>query len=179
MVDWNVVVTVREDAFTRVFRLFSEFGKVRRAGYYNVFVLKVEDRRRFLDSLSGLLATDPDLLKAVSRVMPAEIVFTFQDRESFEAQARAAALEWLPRLAGMSLHVRMHRRGFHEQISSPDEERFLAEAILERLEDRGTPGRITFEDPDAILDVDTVDNRAGLALWTREELSRYPFLNLD
>ena len=46
MLDWNVVVTVREDAFTRIFRLFSEFGKVRRAGYYNVFVLKVEDRER-------------------------------------------------------------------------------------------------------------------------------------
>jgi tRNA(Ser,Leu) C12 N-acetylase TAN1 len=37
---------------------------------------------------------------------------------------------------------------------------------------------VVFDDPDAILSVDTVGDRAGLALWTREELRRYPFLGL-
>jgi hypothetical protein len=43
----------------------------------------------------------------------------------------------------------------------------------------GNPGRITFADPDAILALETVDCRAGLSLWSREDLQRYPFLHLD
>ena len=33
-----------------------------------------------------------------------------------------------------------------------------------------------FEDPDCVLLIETVGQRGGLALWTREELKRYPFL---
>jgi len=55
----------------------------------------------------------------------------------------------------------------------------LDEALLETLEHRGTPGRIDFDDPDFILDVETVGQRAGMSLWTREDLHRYPFLKLD
>ncbi len=179
MLDWNVVVTVHEDAFTRACQIFSQFGEVRRSGYYNVFLLNVGDRSDFLGRLSALVVNAPDLLKVVSRVMPAEITFTFQDRENFESQARAVVLDWTPKLAGKSFHVRMHRRGFHQQMSSHDEEHFLDDVILQALEERGTPGKITFEDPDVIIDVDTVDNRAGLSIWTRDDLSRYPFLKLD
>ena len=82
MVDWNVVVTVHEDAFTRACQIFSQFGEVRRSGYYNVFLLNVGDRSDFLGRLSALVVNAPDLLKVVSRVMPAEITFTFQDREN-------------------------------------------------------------------------------------------------
>ncbi len=179
MHNWNVVVTAHQDTFTRACQIFSQFGEVHRSGYYNVILLHVEDRTGFLDRLSTLIATVPNVLNVVSRVMPAEVMFSVPDRESFETQARAVALEWLPKLAGKSFHVRMHRRGFREQMSSQDEERFLDGAILSALEAEGTPGRITFEDPDAIIDVDTVDNRAGLSIWTREDLSRYPFLKLD
>jgi hypothetical protein len=56
---------------------------------------------------------------------------------------------------------------------------FLDKVLLEALAQAGTPGQITFDDPDAIVAVETVGNRAGLALWTREDLQRYPFLNLD
>lgn len=179
MLDWNVVVTVHGDAFTQACRIFSQFGEVRRSGYYNVFLLRVEDRQGFIDRLAALVSNTPELLKMVSRVMPAETTFTFQDREGFEAKARAVALEWAPKLAGKSFHVRMHRRGFHERMSSQDEERFLDEVILDALEAQGTPARISFEDPDAIIDVDTVDNKAGFSIWTREDLARYPFLKLD
>jgi hypothetical protein len=51
--------------------------------------------------------------------------------------------------------------------------------LLEALKKANTPGRITFDDPDAILALETVDCQAGLSLWTRQELQRYPFLRLD
>jgi tRNA(Ser,Leu) C12 N-acetylase TAN1 len=43
----------------------------------------------------------------------------------------------------------------------------------------GTPARVTFEDPDFIVAVETVGQRAGMSLWSREELQRYPFVRLD
>jgi tRNA(Ser,Leu) C12 N-acetylase TAN1 len=41
------------------------------------------------------------------------------------------------------------------------------------------PASIDFQDPDAILAVETVGQRGGLSLWTREQLRTYPFLGLD
>ena len=179
MFDWNVVVTVHQDAYTRSCQIFSQFGEVRRCGYYNVFLLKVPDQRKFLERLSALTTTVPELLEMVSRVMPAEITFDFEDRDSFESKARDMALRWVPMLLGKSFHVRMHRRGFHDQMSSREEERFLDEAILTALADEERPGHISFEDPDIIIDVDSVDGRAGLSCWTRDDLAKYPFLKLD
>ena len=82
-------------------------------------------------------------------------------------------------LRGSSFHVRMHRRGFKGRLSSQREEQFLDHYILTRLEQEQCSGRITFDDPDAIITVETVGQRAGIALWSREERERYLFLNLD
>lgn len=49
----------------------------------------------------------------------------------------------------------------------------------EALEARGTPARIDFSDPDAILAVETVGQRAGLSLWSREVIARHPLPGLD
>ena len=73
----------------------------------------------------------------------------------------------------------MHHRGFKGRISSHDEERFLDHLLLEELGKIGNPGHITFEDPDAIVVVETVGQQAGLSCWTREDLQRYPLLRLD
>ena len=61
-------------------------------------------------------------------------------------------------------------------VSTPKEERFLDEALLDALDAEGAPGRIAFTDPDAILQIETIDGRAGISLWDREDLQRYPFL---
>jgi tRNA(Ser,Leu) C12 N-acetylase TAN1 len=75
--------------------------------------------------------------------------------------------------------VRLHRRGFKGRLSTPEEERFLDDALLEALQAAGTPCSLSFDDPDAIIQIETVGNRAGLSLWTREDLARYPFLRVD
>jgi tRNA(Ser,Leu) C12 N-acetylase TAN1 len=82
------------------------------------------------------------------------------------------------RLKGKSFHVRMHRRGFKGKISTVEEERMLNEVILKALEDLGMPGRLNFDDPDAIVAVETLGQHAGFSLWTREDLKQYPFLRL-
>jgi tRNA(Ser,Leu) C12 N-acetylase TAN1 len=179
MHDWNVVISVREDGYTRARQLLQRYGPVYHTDYYNVLVMKVDDIPRLLEELRARVGEDPSILAAVARVLPAVRCFDFRSHDDFEARAREAALAWVPELAHKSFHVRLHRRGLKEQLPRPEEERSLDQALLEALERAGTPGRISFEDPDAILAVETVGHRAGLGLWTREDLGRYPFLRPD
>jgi tRNA(Ser,Leu) C12 N-acetylase TAN1 len=88
-------------------------------------------------------------------------------------------LAWAPALAGKSFHVRLHRRGFKGRLSTPEEERFFDDALLGALQSTGAPGSLAFDDPDAIIQIETVGNRAGISLWSREDLARYPFLKVD
>jgi tRNA(Ser,Leu) C12 N-acetylase TAN1 len=39
--------------------------------------------------------------------------------------------------------------------------------------------RIDFDDPDYIIDIETVGQRAGMSLWSREHRLRYALLKLD
>ena len=178
MPDWTVVATTREEGFDRARQLLSQFGQVFRTGYFNVLLLVPDDPDSFLDRFATMVENVPQVMDVLSRVVPAADGFTFESPEDFEAKARAIVLGWASRLYGKSFYVRMHRRGFKGRLPSQHEERFLDDALLERLREAGGPGRIDFEDPDAVIDVETVDNRAGLSFWTREDLKRYPFLKV-
>lgn len=178
--DWNVVVTVREDGFRRSLALLRQLGKVQPTEYHNVLVMKVDDVGIFLEALDRRVREDPTILESgISHAVPGGPCFVFQSADEFEAKAKALALDLVPALAGKSFHVRLHRRGFKGRISSPEEERFLDHVLLEALAARRTPGPISFDDPDAILVLETVSNHASLSLWSRNDLQRYPFLQLD
>ncbi len=179
MRDWNVIVTVREGGYRRVRKLLREFGAVSPSGFLNLLVMRVDDPKQLLEALTARATREPDDLAYLGRVAPIRSTFTFQSPEEFEARAREAALAFLPELAGKAFHVRMHRHGFKGRLSSHEEERLLGAILYEALAKAGTPGHVTFEDPDAILVVETLGNKAGVSLWTREELRRYPFLRLD
>jgi tRNA(Ser,Leu) C12 N-acetylase TAN1 len=179
MRDWNVVVTVREGGYHRIRKLLRELGAVSPSGFQNVLIMRVDDPKRLLEVLAESVAREPDALAFLGRVLPVRSIFTFQSPEEFEARVRDAGLAFLPELAGRKFHVRMYRHGFKGRLSSQAEERLLGKILQEALEKAGTPGHVTFEDPDAIFAMETLGNRAGLSLWTREDLRRYPFLRLD
>jgi hypothetical protein len=96
----------------------------------------------------------------------------------FKAKARDIAVLWAPMLKGKSSPVRLHRRGFKGTLSTPKEEHFLDEALLDALEAEGAPGHIAFTGPAAIPRIETIDGRAGISLWRRQDLQRYPFLGV-
>ena len=179
MLHWNVVVNLHEHGFRRAFKLLQGLGAVYTTEFLNVLVMEVSNIPRFLETLNAWLSDEPSLVKLTSRIVPVTATFSFQSPEEFETKATEAVFYWMPQLAGQSFHVRMHRRGFKGRISSHDEERFLDKILLEELEKKGNPGHITFEDPDAIIVVETVGQQAGLSCWTREDLQRYPLLKLD
>jgi tRNA(Ser,Leu) C12 N-acetylase TAN1 len=179
MKDWNVVASVQPEGYNRARRILQRWGPVERTDYFNVLVARAEDLEALLEGLLDLAEREPRTLGILGRVVPARRTFDFHSAEEFEELSRQACLHWAGALAGKSFHVRMHRRGFKGRMSSQTEEQLLDGVLLGAIEAAEAPGRITFDDPDAILAIETVGGRAGLSLWTREELARYPFLGLD
>ncbi len=179
MKDWNVVVNIHERRLKHAFNILERFGEVKKSEFFNVLVMKVHDVGEMMEGLRKLTVEDPETAGTIARLVPASHTFNFQTPEEFEEQAKETVAGWIPELGWKSFHVRMHRRGFKGKLSSTKEEQFLDGFILRSLEETGTPGRVTFEDPDVIIDIETVGQRAGLSRWSRDDLKRYPFLKLD
>jgi tRNA(Ser,Leu) C12 N-acetylase TAN1 len=177
--DWNVAVTFAERTFGEARILLAKWGKLRRTQFHNVSVMSVVDPVVFREEFAAAVHEAPGILNSVSHVTAFEQTFEFSDASDFQRQARATILEWVPRLARKSFHVRLHRRGLKGVISTPAEERLLDDVLLEALVAAGTPGKICFDDPDAIVLIETVGNRAGLALHTRRDLAQKPFIAAD
>lgn len=178
-VSWNVVVTLEGRGFSDAVELLSYYGRVATTDFYNVVLLEVDDLLELLERLrldaKGIAEVDDHL----SRVLPVQRTFRFGTREELEERAKAVLSEWIPRLSGKSFYVRMHRRGKRRALSSQEIEQSLAGFVLDALDERDDPGEVDFGDPDLVVDLETVGGEAGLALWTREEIERYPFLRLD
>ncbi len=177
--DWNVVATTQSDSFLRAQQLLARFGAVASTDLYNVIVMRVNDPSAFLRAFADRAATDPRLLNSIARIVPLRHTFDFSGRDEFERRATESILRLAGELEGRSFHVRVKRRGHKGEISSRSEETLLQTVLIGELARRGRPGRISYDDPDAIIDVETAGDRAGLSLWTREDIARFPFLKTD
>ncbi len=178
MSDWNVVATLRGSEFRKATRLLGEFGRVERTPYYNVVVAEVADPRKLLESLDERLGHARDASAPIASVIPVTRTFRFQGEADLEAKANEVMRGLAPSLAGKSFHVRVHHRGARG-VSGRDLEQKLAGVVLDALSEAGASGRIKFADPDAIVDVELVGARAGVSMWTRDELRQFPILHLD
>ncbi len=179
MKEWNIVITVFQDGFRCALRALRKLGEVDHGHYHNVLLMRVDDPMALLQAIEQQTVQEPALFDAISRVAPAMRTFEFHSAEEFKEKAKAAVLEWVPHLAGRSFHVRLHRRGFKHELESPEAEKYLGEALVDALAWQGTPGSISFSDPDVVISIDTIDQRAGLAVFTRADLAQHPLLRPD
>ncbi|MBJ6726242.1 THUMP domain-containing protein [Geomesophilobacter sediminis] len=179
MNDWNVVVTVYDGGYHPARRFLRRFGPVEQTEYFNILLMRVPHPRQLLELLLEEGERDPHGFAALARVMPIDAAFSFMSAAEFEETAKEVVAPWVPRLCGKRFHVRMHRRGFKGRMSSLDEERFLDTWLLEATEAAGDPARMAFEDPDLIIAVETMGPRAGVSIWSDEELKRFKLLHLD
>jgi tRNA(Ser,Leu) C12 N-acetylase TAN1 len=147
--------------------------------FRNVLLVHVDNVENFTRSLDARVAAEPGVMNLISRVIPSTRTFNFQTPAEFDERAGEIVLKLAPGLAGKRFHIRIHRRGFKHRLSSHDEEQHLSKVALEALAAAGTPAAITFEDPDIIIAIEMVGQRAAVSLWTREQLRQYPFLRLD
>lgn len=176
--DWNVVVTVYNGGGRLARRGLRKLGRLKRSGHFNVRLMTAKDPAGLLDELERRADAEPALIDAISRVAPAQAGFDFQGAEDFERRFRGAAAAWLERLAGKSFHVRLHRRGDGFDGTQSEEAR-LGAILMAELGRRGLAARVEFKDPDFVLAIDAVDGRAGIGLWTREDLRCHRFLRPD
>ena len=127
---WNAIVTARGDRLPQARRVLRALGCVERTGFYNVLAMNVDDPEHRIDRLERLFAEHPAAVEAVAHIFPAERCFEFSSPAESESKAREVALAWVPRLAGKTLHVRVHRRGRKGTLVSPEAERAIADALL-------------------------------------------------
>jgi hypothetical protein len=176
---WNVVVTLSEATAAAARRALRRWGRLVNTGYFHVLAMAVDEPQRFLREFGDAVAETPGLLNFVSHVFPAQSSFNFATVEEFEETARKTVLPWAPILAGRTFHVRLHRRGMKGTLSTPKEERFLDDALLAATSGAGAPAQIAFDDADYAIQIETIDHRAGISLWSRADLQRYPFLGVS
>jgi tRNA(Ser,Leu) C12 N-acetylase TAN1 len=180
--DWNVIITVYDQrGLRRARRFLSRYGEVARTHFHNVLVLQVPNTEAFLEAMAGALEGNAGIFNDISRLMPAHATFSFESVAEFEDKARSIARQWTDRLAGKAFHVRLHRRvgETSAKLRTHTEEVLLDNAILQHLSETGQPGRVRFEDPDYVIDIETVGLRAGMSIWSRDDLRRFPFLHVD
>ncbi|MGE5172729.1 MAG: hypothetical protein ACM3MD_02760 [Betaproteobacteria bacterium] len=178
MREWNAVISVHEHGYRKALDVFGDFGEVRRTEFFNVLLLRAENPPEMLEALRTRAQERPESLSFLARLIPVTRTFIFNSADEFEARAKEIVLGWVQQLAGKAFYVRIRRRGFKGRFSSPDEERFLDTILLEALENTDSPGSISFEHPDAVVAVETVGTWAGMSLWTRDDLERYPFIRI-
>lgn len=178
MGNWNLIVTTAEGKYTQALGFLARFGIVKPTSYYNVVMMEVRDVPELMEFLAREWESRGGRLLLLHRVVPMSHTFNFRDHQAFGMRATEIVTGWTDRLAGKTFHVRMHRRGFKDQLHSEEEERLLNAAIVDATERSGNPAVVSFEDPDAIIAVETIGNQAGMSLWLREDLQRYPFLHI-
>ena len=176
---WNVIATAKPAHEAELRATLAKFGEVRESPFPNVVLLKVDDVNGFADALVRVIADEPSAAHSVARMLPAQHTFHFDSMADLEVITRRVIDDWADELDGVTFHVRCHRRGRVNDIDTAEEEDFLGDAILRLLDDRGTPGRVSFDDPDVVIDIETLNDEAAMSMWTRDDMRSYPFLRID
>jgi tRNA(Ser,Leu) C12 N-acetylase TAN1 len=177
MRQWNVLATSLEGRRSALLAALRRLGAFWGAGYRNVLVGRVDDREAFLEAVRERLPTDPLLEGSLTKIVPVEQVTQFEAAGLCETVVSALAPA-TARLAGKTFYVRLERRGFKGVVHTPTVERAVGQALLEAAAGHGAAGRVSFEDPDVIVAVETTGSAVGVGLLTRELRTRFPFVRV-
>ena len=113
----------------------------------------------------------------LGRIVPIHRCFSFTF-DTFQDQVREALAPCVDILVGQSFYVRLERRDFKGRIISPEVERFFDAFLLELSEKSGGTTSIDFDDPDIVLTIETIGERCGIGVLTREQRERYTFVRV-
>jgi tRNA(Ser,Leu) C12 N-acetylase TAN1 len=174
--DWNVLATSVEGARPVLLGGLRRHGAFRGAGYRNVLIGRVVDRSAFFAALREDLARAPLLAAAIGRVLPIDQVLQL-DEDDPQASLEPAIAALGARVAG-SFFVRLERRGLHGALHSSEAERTLGATLWRAIEATGHTPRVTFQDPDVVVAIETLGPRAGIALVDRTLRQTYPFIRI-
>jgi tRNA(Ser,Leu) C12 N-acetylase TAN1 len=177
--DWNTIVTIYQQGFKRAMRALQKIGPTERTPYYNVLAMRTDDPMVTLETIERWTEEQPALYDAIARVAPAGFTFEFHSSQDFRDRVKAFLLEQQSKLAGRSFHVRLHHRGSNLEMRTPDAERLFDEFIVAVTAKSGAAARVGFAKADVIIVIDTIGDRAAIAIWNREDLERHRLLRPD
>jgi len=175
--EWNILATANRRQERYLLRILSRYGEFKGSGYRNVVIGRVEDVDTFLETLENLKQEKPEKLRSLSQIVPIERTFLFE-LSDFMNKLRDAISPHIELLENSRFYVRVERRGHKGEISSLEVEQEMDAFILEVLKNTGKLAQVSFKDPEKIIIVETIENRAGVGLITREMKEKYFFIKV-
>lgn len=137
----------------------------------------MKDVVTFLDALLEAEQAGRRWTRHIARVVPVAFTFDFSP-ESLRGKLETAVDEAAAKIAGGTCFVRVERRGLGEEIDTSALEQAVADHLFAAVEARGGALHTSFEDPDYIVAVETINTDCGIALITCEMRQRYPFMRV-
>jgi len=177
MTEWNVLVTAYWGREKNALRFLTRHGEFRSSGFKDVIRGHVEDKDLFLEKIETMRQENPRRINFISQIVPLEQTFHF-DLSDFMDKLKHTVPPYLEKVEGKKFYVRVKRRGHKGEISSQDIEKEISGFILESLEKAGKQAHIGFDDPDAIIVVETIADWAGVGLVRRDMKERYPLVRI-
>ena len=177
MEEWNILATAQKGQERYVLRLLKSRGEFRRSGYRDVVLGYVADVPAFLDALESIRAEAPQKLRSLGQIVPLERNFEF-DVADFRDRAKEAVVPYIDQLENCRFFVRVVRRGHKGEISGMETEKELDGFILESLEKKGKQATVNIEEFEKMIIIETVENRAGAGLITKELKEKYPLVKV-
>ena len=169
---WNVLVTGQEGVAGDLLRQLKKLGRFRWAGFRNVIIGQVDDVEAFLQTLQDLMEQKPFVEAWLGKAVPIDATFQFS-AEEFLADVERELTPFLDRLAGRTFYVRVERRGHKGVLRTAEIEQEIGAFLVRALTERGHSPKVKFDDPDVVLDVEILGDRAGISLITRELRTRF------
>ncbi len=177
MEKWNILATARRREERYVLRLLKNHGEFGGSGYRDVILGCVADVPAFLEALERIRREAPGRLRSLGQIVPLERNFQFEVAD-FREKAKEAVLPYIDQLENCRFFVRVVRRGHKGEISGMETEKELDGFILESLERDGKQATVNIEEFEKMIIIETVEDRAGVGLITREMKERYPFIKI-
>ena len=177
MKEWNIVATAFWGRGKDALRLLTLHGEFKGSGFKDVLLGHVEDVNLFLQKLELMRQENPDRMNSLSQILPLERTFSFSLSE-FMDKLKEAVMPYAEKVEGKKFYVRVKRRGHKGEMSSLEIEKEISGFIFEELQEAGKQAQVSFSDPDVVIIVETIANRAGVALITRETKEKYPLIKI-
>lgn len=177
MKEWNILATAFWGRGKDAMRLLTLHGEFKGSGFKDVLQGHVDDVKLFLEKLEQIRQENPERMTSLSQILPLERTFSFSLTD-FMDKLKEAVLSYVEKIEGKKFHVRAKRRGHKGEMSSLEIEKEISSFIFDELQTNGKQAQVSFSDPDAVIVVDTIANRAAVALITREMREKYPLIKI-
>ncbi len=177
MKEWNILATAFRGRGKDALRLLILHGDFKGSGFKDVLQGHVEDVNLFLEKLELMRKENPNWMTSLSQILPLERTFSF-NLTDFMDKLKEAILLYVEKVEGKKFYVRAKRRGHKGEMSSLEIEKEISSFIFEELQKTGKLAQVSFSDPDVVIIVETIANRAALAFITRELREKYPLIRI-